>query len=59
MAGELVVSGTLSIEAPTLIVGSLAAGALEVDAPLVDELPQDWRDRLPPGGLAAKVVAQW
>jgi hypothetical protein len=58
-SGELVVSGTLRIETPVLIVGSLAVGALHVDAPLVIDLPQGWRDRPPAGALSARVVAQW
>jgi hypothetical protein len=59
MAGELIVSGTLTVQAPTLISGSLAAGSLEIVAPLVVDLPSDWRDRAVPGGLSARVVAQW
>ena len=59
LAGELIVSGALSVQAPTAITGSLAAGTLQVDAPLVVNLPDDWRDQAPPGGLSARVVAQW
>jgi hypothetical protein len=59
MSGTLIVTGTLTVQTPTSILGSLSAGALEVDAPLLLDLPSGWRDQPPPGALSAEVVAQW
>jgi hypothetical protein len=59
MSGALIVTGTLTVQSPTSILGSLAAGALQVDAPLLVDLPSGWRDQPPPGALSAEVLAQW
>jgi hypothetical protein len=59
MSGALIVTGTLTVQTPASIRGSLSAGALAVNAPLLVDLPSDWRDQPPPGALAAQVLAQW
>jgi hypothetical protein len=37
----------------------MSAGALDVEAPLVVDLPVGWRDQPPPGSLSAEVLSQW
>jgi hypothetical protein len=59
IAGQLVVTGSLSIEAPTEVTGSLAVGSLQVAAPLTLELSADWRHQPPPGALRPCLVRQW
>jgi hypothetical protein len=59
MTGVLIVTGTLTVQVATRIDGSLAAGSLAVDAPLVVDLPLGWRDQPPAGTLLARVLAQW
>jgi hypothetical protein len=59
MSGVLVVTGTLTVQAAADIRGSLFAGELAVEAPLLVELAGGWRDQPPPGSLSAQVLAQW
>lgn len=51
LAGQLVVTGTLVVRTPTLVEGSLTAGALSVRATLVVRLDEHWRNVPPPGPL--------
>jgi hypothetical protein len=59
MSGTLIVTGTLTVQASTSILGSVSAGVLTIDAPLLVDLPSDWRGQPPPGALSAEVIAQW
>lgn len=59
MTGALVVTGTLTVQTTTSVHGSLSAGALAVEAPLLVDLPMGWRDQPPPGSLSAEVLSQW
>jgi hypothetical protein len=59
MSGVLVVTGALTVQAAADVRGSLFAGSLAVEAPLVVELAGGWRDQPPPGSLSAQVLGQW
>jgi hypothetical protein len=56
--GVLVVTGSLTVQTPALVEGSLGAGALQVAAPLVVQLAAGWRDAPPPGALLAWLLPQ-
>jgi len=51
LRGALLVSGKVTVAAPTVVVGSLAAGELDVQAPLSLVVASDWRTSPPPGSL--------
>jgi hypothetical protein len=53
LRGALLVTGRLRVATPTLIVGCLAAGALDIEAPMNVVLPRDWAQSPPPGYLIA------
>jgi hypothetical protein len=59
MSGTLIVTGTLTVQTSTSILGSVSAGVLTIDAPLLVDLPGDWRDQPPPGALSAEIISQW
>ena len=59
MSGALIVTGTLTVQTSTSVHGSMSAGELDVEAPLVVDLPVGWRDQPPPGSLSAEVLSQW
>lgn len=57
LRGALLVTGRVTVAAPTVVVGFLAAGDLDVRAPLSLIVPSAWREAPPPGSLAAVPVA--
>ncbi|GEM_PF-922384 len=51
LRGALLVTGKVTVAVPTVVVGSLAARELDVQAPLSLVVTSDWRDSPPPGSL--------
>ena len=56
LSGSLLVTGTLTVEAPTVVIGSLSAGRLVVHAPTTVLVPQGWSQTPPPGAWIALPV---
>jgi len=54
--GALMVTGRLRVLTPSLVVGHVAAGRLEVSAPLSVVLPSDWCEEPPPGSLTTRGI---
>jgi hypothetical protein len=53
LSGSLLVTGTLTVDAPTVVIGGMAAGRLIVRAPTTVLVPDDWSRTPPPGAWIA------
>lgn len=56
LCGALVVTGTLTVQGPSVVQGSVSAGTLRVDGPLGVTVSPDWCAEPPPGFLTTHVV---